>query len=244
MGKKNRKVKHIHKDSSWEPDLSEYEIKPKTEQQQKYLQAIDENDVTFGIGTAGSGKSFLAICKALEYLNDDKVGKIILTRPVVEANEHLGFLPGTFEQKLDPYLQPLYGALYDLLPPQMLETYRNKNIIQISPLAYMRGVTFKDAFIILDEAQNTTKGQLKLFLTRLGEGSKMVVTGDITQIDLPNKSQCGLLHAHKVLKDVPNVTFIEFGPEDTVRHPTVKSIVSAYEVSEQQTETKITHRGC
>jgi phosphate starvation-inducible protein PhoH and related proteins len=234
MGKKSKKVRHIQRDDSWNPDYSDYEIRAKNEQQGKYLQAIDDNDVTFAIGTAGSGKSFLAICKALDYLNKGKVSRIVLTRPVVEANEHLGFLPGTFEQKLDPYMQPLYGALYDLLIPQELEKLKSKNMIQISPLAYMRGVTFKDAFIILDEAQNTTRGQLKLFLTRLGDDSKMVVTGDITQIDLPNKSQCGLLHAKTILKDVPKVSFIEFGPADTVRHPTVKNIVAAYESYENK----------
>ncbi len=204
-------------------------ITAKTENQRIYVKTIEENDITFGIGPAGTGKTYLAVAMAVSYLKQNRVSKIILTRPAVEAGEKLGFLPGTIEEKVDPYLRPLYDALYEMIDPEKINDMLEKNIIEIAPLAFMRGRTLNDAFIILDEAQNTTREQMKMFLTRLGFGSKAVITGDITQIDLPKISQSGLVEALKVLKGVKGIGFTEFTEKDVVRHPVVQRIINAYE---------------
>jgi phosphate starvation-inducible PhoH-like protein len=209
-------------------------ITAKTENQKRYIETIEKNDITFGIGPAGTGKTYLAVAMAVSYLKQNRVSKIILTRPAVEAGEKLGFLPGTIEEKVDPYLRPLYDALYEMIDPEKINDMLEKNIIEIAPLAFMRGRTLNDAFIILDEAQNTTREQMKMFLTRLGFGSKAVITGDITQIDLPKISQSGLVEALKVLKDVKGIGFTEFSEKDVVRHPVVQRIIRAYEEYEKE----------
>ncbi len=211
-------------------------IVPKTETQRRYVRAIRENDVVFGVGPAGTGKTYLAMAMALAHLKDQKVNKIILTRPAVEAGEKLGFLPGTIAEKVDPYLRPLYDALYDMVDYDKAMYMLERNIIEIAPLAFMRGRTLNDAFIILDEAQNATKEQMKMFLTRIGFGSKVVVTGDITQIDLPKKEHSGLVVALRVLKDVEGIDFIWFSQDDVVRHPIVAKIIEAYETYERGTD--------
>jgi len=204
-------------------------IVPKTPSQKEYIKAIEENDIVFGIGPAGTGKTYLAMAMALKYLKEGRVGKIILTRPAVEAGEKLGFLPGTIAEKVHPYLTPLYDALYDMVDFDKAEYLLEKGVIEIAPLAFMRGRTLNDAFIILDEAQNTTKEQMKMFLTRLGFGSKAVITGDITQIDLPKKESSGLIPALRILKGIEGIAFVEFKKEDVVRHPIVQKIIQAYE---------------
>jgi phosphate starvation-inducible PhoH-like protein len=204
-------------------------IVPKTPSQKEYIKAIEENDIVFGIGPAGTGKTYLAMAMALKYLKEGRVGKIILTRPAVEAGEKLGFLPGTIAEKVHPYLTPLYDALYDMVDFDKAEYLLEKGVIEIAPLAFMRGRTLNDAFIILDEAQNTTKEQMKMFLTRLGFGSKAVITGDITQIDLPKKESSGLISALRILKGIEGIAFVEFKKEDVVRHPIVQKIIQAYE---------------
>ena len=204
-------------------------ITPKTVGQQWYVQAIRDHDVTFGIGPAGTGKTYLAMAMAVSALKDGKVGRIILTRPAVEAGEALGFLPGDLYQKLDPYLRPLHDALHDMMPADEIERNMERGIIEIAPLAYMRGRTLNQAFIILDEAQNTTAEQMLMFLTRLGYGSKVVVTGDPTQIDLPSSKKSGLLEAQRALKGVEGIALIQFEKRDVVRHPLVQRIVVAYE---------------
>jgi len=206
----------------------------KTENQRKYIKTIEENDITFGIGPAGTGKTYLAVAMAVSYLKQNRVSKIILTRPAVEAGEKLGFLPGTIEEKVDPYLRPLYDALHEMIDPEKVNDMLEKNIIEIAPLAFMRGRTLNDAFIILDEAQNTTREQMKMFLTRLGFGSKAVITGDITQIDLPKASQSGLVEATKILKNIKGIGFAEFTEKDVVRHPVVQRIIKAYEEYEKK----------
>ena len=204
-------------------------ISPKTLQQQKYIEEIEKNDITFGVGPAGTGKTYLAVAMAVKYLKEGKVARIILTRPAVEAGEKLGFLPGTLEEKISPYLRPLYDALFEMLDPDKVQALLDRNIIEIAPLAFMRGRTLNDAFIILDEAQNTTREQMKMFLTRLGFGSKVVVTGDISQIDLPKKEESGLIEAIKILKNIKGIAIIQFSRKDVVRHKLVQEIIRAYE---------------
>lgn len=238
MGKRNKesRVRHIKRDQSWEPDYSEFDFKPKNENQSKFLEAIHKFDVTFGLGVAGTGKTIIAVHAALEYLSKEKVKRIILTRPVVEAGERLGYLPGTYQEKLDPYLQPLYNSIYDLIGQEALERFRSTDAIKIIPLAYMRGSTFKDSIIILDEGQNATLSQLKMILTRLGYGSKLIVTGDLSQSDLPHK-QSGLYKVKEILQNVDTVGFVEFSSKDTVRHPTVAAIVNAFDTYENKDKT-------
>ncbi|MCL6560733.1 MAG: PhoH family protein [Firmicutes bacterium] len=205
------------------------QIKPKTIGQKKYLEAIKNHDVVFSIGPAGTGKTYLAVVMAIKALRNKEVGRLVLTRPAVEAGEKLGFLPGDLQEKIDPYLRPLYDALYDVLGVENTQKYLEKHIIEIAPLAYMRGRTLEDSFIILDEAQNTTPEQMKMFLTRLGFGSKAVITGDITQIDLPRGQVSGLTDALAVLKNVKGLAIHTLTGEDIVRHPLVEEIIKAYE---------------
>lgn len=209
-------------------------IKPKTMGQQRYIKAIKERDVVFGVGPAGTGKSYLAVAMAVKAFKNKEVNKIILTRPAVEAGENLGFLPGDLQSKVDPYLRPLYDALYDILGAETYLKLKEKSMIEIAPLAYMRGRTLDDSFIILDEAQNTTIAQMKMFLTRIGFGSKAVINGDITQIDLPRGKQSGLEHAIKVLDNVKGIGFSYFDKNDVVRHSLVQKIINAYEKYEQK----------
>ncbi len=211
-------------------------IVPKTETQRRYVEAIRRNDVVFGVGPAGTGKTYLAMAMALSHLKEQKVNKIILTRPAVEAGEKLGFLPGTIAEKVDPYLRPLYDALYDMIDYDKVMYMLERNIIEIAPLAFMRGRTLNDAFIILDEAQNATREQMKMFLTRIGFGSKVVITGDVTQIDLPKKEHSGLVEALRVLKGVPGLDFVWFSQDDVVRHPIVARIIEAYEAHERSSD--------
>ena len=208
-------------------------ILARTANQKKLVEAFEENDLVFAIGPAGSGKTYTAIALAVRALKTKQVRKIILSRPAVEAGEKLGFLPGDMKEKIDPYLQPLYDALEDMLPPLKLKEYIENKIIQIAPLAFMRGRTLNDAVIILDEAQNTTKPQIKMFLTRLGLNGKMIVTGDITQIDLPASQQSGLIHSMSLLKGIKGISTVEFNKKDIVRHKLVQRIVEAYEHSEK-----------
>ena len=205
------------------------QVAPKSANQRLYIDAIHDHDLTFGIGPAGTGKSFLAVALAVHALFQKQVSRIILTRPAVEAGERLGFLPGDLQDKVDPYLRPLYDALFDLVDGERVNKMLEKRIIEIAPLAFMRGRTLSDAFIILDEAQNTTSQQMKMFLTRIGFGSKAVVTGDQTQIDLPRGHQSGLVQVQRILKDVEGIEFIHFNEKDVVRHKLVKMIVRAYE---------------
>jgi len=204
-------------------------VTPKTVGQKKYLEAIRQHDITFGIGPAGTGKTYLAVAMALSALREGKVSRIILTRPAVEAGEALGFLPGDLYEKILPYLRPLHDALHDMLPAEEIQKHTERTTIEIAPLAYMRGRTLNNAFIILDEAQNSTTEQMLMFLTRLGHGSKTVITGDETQIDLPPHKNSGLLEAHRVLKNVEGIAVIEFDKRDVVRHPLVQRVIAAYE---------------
>ena len=210
------------------------QVAPKTANQRKYIDAIAKHDLVFGIGPAGTGKSFLAVAMAVNALFQKQVSRIILTRPAVEAGERLGFLPGDLQEKVDPYLRPLYDALFDLVDAEKVTKMLEKRIIEIAPLAFMRGRTLADAFIILDEAQNTTSEQMKMFLTRIGFGSKAVVTGDKTQIDLPRGQRSGLLEAEHVLGEIPEIDFIFFEKRDVVRHKLVQLIVEAYEGQNDQ----------
>lgn len=205
------------------------QIKPKTLGQKFYLEAMKKHDIVFSIGPAGTGKTYLAVVMAIRALRAKEVQRLVLTRPAVEAGEKLGFLPGDLQEKVDPYLRPLYDALYDILGMENTQKYMERNAIEIAPLAYMRGRTLDDAFVILDEAQNTTEEQMKMFLTRLGFGSKAVITGDITQIDLPRGQMSGLVHASNVLADINNISFQQLSGEDVVRHPLVQEIIKAYE---------------
>ena len=209
-------------------------IRPKTLNQKRYVDAIDKHTVVFGIGPAGTGKTYLAMAKAVQALQAKEVNRIILTRPAVEAGERLGFLPGTLSEKIDPYLRPLYDALHDMLDPETIPKLLTAGTIEVAPLAYMRGRTLNDAFIILDEAQNTSPEQMKMFLTRLGFGSKMVVTGDITQVDLPDGTRSGLRVVRDILTDVRDVHFAMLTAHDVVRHKLVGRIVAAYETYEEQ----------
>jgi len=204
-------------------------IKAKTPNQIKYIKSAKENDICFAIGPAGTGKTYLAVALAVAALKKGVVKKIILARPAVEAGESLGFLPGDFREKIDPYLRPLYDALEEMLPAEQLRNYIEKGIIEIVPLAYMRGRTLNNAYVILDEAQNATGMQMKMFLTRLGPNSKAIITGDITQIDLPSYSQSGLVQVKEILKDIDGVSFVYFDKSDVVRHKLVKDIIDAYE---------------
>ena len=204
-------------------------IRPKTANQKRYVDAIDENTITFGIGPAGTGKTYLAMAKAVASLQAKKVNRIILTRPAVEAGENLGFLPGTLSEKIDPYLRPLFDALHDMIDVDAIPRMMQSGVIEVAPLAYMRGRTLNDAFVILDEAQNTTPEQMKMFLTRLGFGSKMVVTGDVTQIDLPNAAKSGLAVIRGILHDIEDISFQELTAEDVVRHRLIGDIVKAYD---------------
>jgi phosphate starvation-inducible protein PhoH and related proteins len=204
-------------------------VQPKSANQRRYLEAIENHDMVFGIGPAGTGKTYLAVAMAISALQAKRVNRIILARPAVEAGERLGFLPGTLQDKIDPYLRPLYDALYDLLEPEKVDRYLEKNVIEIAPIAFMRGRTLNDSFVILDEAQNTTSEQMKMFVTRLGFNSKAVITGDVTQIDLPNARRSGLLEAAEVLKNVEGLTFAYFDDTDVVRHQLVQRIIRAYD---------------
>jgi len=203
--------------------------RPKTSGQRRYVRAIADNPITFGLGPAGTGKTYLAVAMAVEALTANRVKRIILTRPAVEAGERLGFLPGDLQAKIDPYLRPLYDALYDMLPADRVERLLEQGTIEVAPLAFMRGRTLNDAFIILDEAQNTTPEQMKMFLTRMGFNSKVVVTGDTSQVDLPGNVQSGLKVAQSILKGIEGISFIEFSKADVVRHPLVAQIILAYE---------------
>ncbi|WP_419865543.1 PhoH family protein [Bhargavaea cecembensis] len=206
-------------------------IRAKTIGQREYVHAIRAEDMVFGIGPAGTGKTYLAVVMAVQALKNGQVKRIILTRPAVEAGENLGFLPGDLKEKVDPYLRPLYDSLHDVLGPEQTERLIERGTIEIAPLAYMRGRTLDDAFVILDEAQNTTKAQMKMFMTRLGFGSKMVITGDQTQIDLPRNTESGLIVAQRILKEVQGIRFLHFEQADVVRHPLVARIIEAYEAS-------------
>jgi len=204
-------------------------IYPKTINQKKYLEAIENNTIILGIGPAGTGKTYLAVLSALKKLKDNQIKRIVLTRPAVEAGEKLGFLPGDLKEKIDPYLRPLYDAMYEVLGVKQSTEYIEKGIIEIAPLAYMRGRTLENAYVILDEAQNTTINQMKLFLTRLGFGSKMIVTGDVTQSDLPSQIQSGLVKASQILKNVDDIKILYFDELDVVRHPLVQTIIKRFE---------------
>jgi phosphate starvation-inducible PhoH-like protein len=204
-------------------------LAPKTLNQRRYVDAIERNDLVFGIGPAGTGKTYLAVAMAVSALLAKRVSRIILTRPAVEAGERLGFLPGTLQEKIDPYLRPLYDALFDMIDSERVEKFQERNTIEVAPLAFMRGRTLNDSFIILDEAQNTTVEQMKMVLTRTGFNSKMVVTGDVTQIDLPAGRRCGLIDAIEVLRGVEGISFVQFEDKDVVRHSLVQKIVRAYE---------------
>lgn len=212
---------------------------PKTVSQADYLRSIEAHDITFGLGPAGTGKTYLAVAKAVEALKAEKVNRIILTRPAVEAGEALGFLPGELQEKILPYLRPLYDALHDMLEPEEIQRAIDRNIIEIAPLAYMRGRTLNKAFIILDEAQNTTAEQMFMFLTRIGVGSKCVITGDKTQIDLPKSKPSGLLEALGALSETPGIRFHQFGEKDVVRHPLVRAIITAYKEHRGMRESRV-----
>ncbi|MFL5919802.1 MAG: PhoH family protein [Gaiellaceae bacterium] len=213
-------------------------ISPKTVTQKRYVDAIRNHTVTFAIGPAGTGKTYLAMALAVAALSSREVGRIILTRPAVEAGERLGFLPGDMLEKVDPYLRPLYDALYDMLDPDRLAAYMEKGTIEVAPLAFMRGRTLNDSFIILDEAQNTSPEQMQMFLTRLGFGSRVVVTGDVTQIDLPREQASGLIQVQDILGAIDGIAFIRFGHEDVVRHKLVQRIVEAYKLHAEETGTQ------
>src|SRR6516164_7541381 len=204
-------------------------VQPKSINQRRYLEAIEKNDMVFGIGPAGTGKTYLAVAMAISALVSKRVNRIVLARPAVEAGERLGFLPGTLQEKVDPYLRPLYDALYDMLDPDKVDRYLEKNVIEIAPIAFMRGRTLNDAFVILDEAQNTTSEQMKMFVTRLGFNSKAVITGDVTQIDLPNARRSGLVEAVDILNPVQGLAFVHFDEGDVVRHHLVQRIIRAYD---------------
>lgn len=218
-------------------------IKPKTVGQKKYIEAIRENTVTIAVGPAGTGKTYLAVALAVAAFRDKQVNRIIITRPAVEAGEKLGFLPGDLQSKVDPYLRPLYDALFDMLGAEAFARYQERGSIEVAPLAYMRGRTLEDSFIILDEAQNTTPEQMKMFLTRLGFNSKIVVTGDVTQIDLPDGKKSGLVEACSVLKSIDDIEIVRFSEKDVVRHQLVQRIVKAYEKYEDMKRSKSNGQG-
>ena len=217
------------KEGQKQPEGTRRRVNPKTTNQRRYLEAIEKYDIVFGVGPAGTGKTYLAMAQAVSYLLAKKVQRIILARPAVEAGEKLGFLPGDLQEKVNPYLRPLYDALYDMMDTERATRLVERGTIEVAPIAFMRGRTLNDAFVILDEAQNTTSEQMKMFLTRLGFGSKAVVTGDITQIDLPQPGKSGLVEALKIVKDVDGIGFIYFDDKDVVRHKLVQQIVKAYD---------------
>ena len=234
------KVKNMHSDlvlltAKGKP------IRSKTLGQTEYLKAISKNSITFGIGPAGTGKTYLAVAMAVKAFKSGQVSRIILTRPAVEAGEKLGFLPGDLQNKVDPYLRPLYDGLFDMIGPETFQTLMEKGVIEVAPLAYMRGRTLDDSFIILDEAQNTTKEQMKMFLTRMGNGSKIVVTGDVTQIDLPADKKSGLKDAISILKNIDDIAIIRLSEKDVVRHKLVQDIVKAYEKAATEKPDKPTY---
>jgi len=229
----------LNNQSESEPDVIVYStlgkpIKAKTPNQVVMTKEFSQNDLIFAIGPAGTGKTYIAIALAVRALKNKEVKRIILSRPAVEAGENLGFLPGDMKDKLDPYLQALYDALYEMIPQKKLQAMIEERIIQIAPLAYMRGRTLSNAVVILDEAQNSTTNQMKMFLTRMGENSKFIVTGDVTQIDLPSKQKSGLLDAQYLLKNIKGIKFIQFNRDDVVRHPIVKKIIDAYDYAENK----------
>lgn len=213
-------------------------VKPRNKNQQSYVHNVITNDISFGVGVAGTGKTYLAVACAVDALERQEIRRILLTRPAVEAGEKLGFLPGDLSQKVDPYLRPLYDALFEMLGFEKVEKLIERNVIEIAPLAYMRGRTLNDAFVILDESQNTTVEQMKMFLTRIGFNSRAVITGDITQVDLPRGQKSGLRHAIEVLQDIPGISFNFFQSQDVVRHPVVARIVEAYDAHEQKVNRK------
>ena len=226
-------------DAGRQRSLGRRTVQPKSSNQRRYLETIEKHDMVFGVGPAGTGKTYLAVAMAISALLAKRVNRIILARPAVEAGERLGFLPGTLQDKIDPYLRPLYDALYDMIDPEKVDRYLEKNVIEIAPIAFMRGRTLNDSFVILDEAQNTTSEQMKMFVTRLGFNSKAVITGDVTQIDLPNARRSGLVEAMDVLKNVEGLAFVQFDETDVVRHHLVQRIVRAYDehktrIAEQQ----------
>ena len=213
-------------------------IKPKTFGQKEYVDAIRDKMIVFGVGPAGTGKTYLAMAMAINAFKNNEVNKIILTRPAIEAGEKLGFLPGDLQSKVDPYLRPLYDALYQIMGAESFQKNMEKGLIEVAPLAYMRGRTLNDSFVILDEAQNTTRNQLKMFLTRMGISAKFVITGDMSQIDLPRRGDSGLIHAFKILKDIKGIAFVEFNSDDIVRHRLVKDIVKAYNEEQEERQGK------
>jgi phosphate starvation-inducible PhoH-like protein len=213
------------------------QVAPKSANQRRYIEAIQNNDIVFGIGPAGTGKSYLAVAMAVQALTQKQVSRIVLARPAVEAGERLGFLPGDLQEKVDPYLRPLYDALFDLMDAERVAKMLEKRIIEVAPLAFMRGRTLADAFIILDEAQNTTSEQMKMALTRIGFGSKAVVTGDVTQIDLPTGKRSGLVEAERILSKVEGIEFVYFTDKDVVRHRLVQQIIKAYESQTKKSDT-------
>jgi phosphate starvation-inducible PhoH-like protein len=212
------------------------QVAPKSANQRKYIQAIQDNDVVFGIGVAGTGKTYLAVAMAVQALMQKQVNRIVLARPAVEAGEKLGFLPGDLQDKVDPYLRPLYDALFDLIDYERVTRLLEKRVIEVAPLAFMRGRTLSDAFIILDEAQNTTSEQMKMFLTRIGFGSKAVITGDVTQVDLPTGKRSGLIEAERILSKLEGIEFVYFTDKDVVRHKLVQMIIRAYEEQTKRTQ--------
>jgi len=213
-------------------------IKPRTAHQEEYVEAMNEYDMVFAVGPAGTGKTFLAVAQAVKLLKENKISRVVLTRPIVEAGEKLGFLPGDFYEKVNPYLTPLFDAFYTLVGPHHFTRYKSEGVIDIVPLAYMRGRTLDDAFVILDEAQNTTLEQMKMFLTRLGSGSKAVITGDITQIDFENKKSSGLVLAMEILRSVDRIKFVNFTQKDVLRHGLVRKIVGAFEKWEKKPQNR------
>ena len=212
------------------------QVAPKSANQRKYIQAIQDKDVVFGIGVAGTGKTYLAVAMAVQALMQKQVNRIVLARPAVEAGEKLGFLPGDLQDKVDPYLRPLYDALFDLMDYERVTRLLEKRVVEVAPLAFMRGRTLSDAFIILDEAQNTTSEQMKMFLTRIGFGSKAVITGDVTQVDLPTGKRSGLIEAERILLDVDGIEFVYFTDKDVVRHKLVQMIIRAYEAQTKKSQ--------
>ncbi len=213
-------------------------ITPRTLNQRKLVQSVRKNDLVFAIGPAGTGKTYISVALAVRALKNKDVKKIIITRPAVEAGENLGFLPGDLKEKIDPYLRPIYDALNDLIPGEKLKYYRENGVIEIAPLAYMRGRTLDNAYILLDEAQNTTPMQIKMFLTRMGPNSKAIITGDRSQIDLPPKQRSGLIEALEILRDIPGIGFVELNEKDVVRHKLVKRIITAYNERSEKTQSK------
>jgi phosphate starvation-inducible PhoH-like protein len=211
-------------------------VKPKTPNQKKLVEAVDANDLVFAIGPAGTGKTYISVAMAVKALKNKQVKKIIITRPAVEAGENLGFLPGDLKEKIDPYLRPIYDALGDMIPAEKLKQYQESNVIEIAPLAYMRGRTLNNAFVLLDEAQNTTAMQMKMFLTRMGPNSKVIVTGDQSQIDLPHRQKSGLIESYQILKDVKGIAIVELTAKDVVRHQLVKHIIQAYDTHFDQND--------